>query len=494
MAIEEQPHQAREQQMPSLSSKKAFTFVFLLLVCNAFPQIHIGANTFHFMGNQQFESFPILHSVGERYWFPQAAFRHLQSYFDVEKSTLHIAGWYYRHEDSRMERLMHIIVRPGQDVSAITAAESGDINYPILLSSYGKEGVRIIWRDSDRFNQYIWRDNQTISRNSFPPLSLISDLEMVQDAQDQIHVMNLNERPLNETRNLLTLFHSSENSTKWIEEEFSLIPIRVQSWFRFNGASILPNGTIMAIVGISEFNEIAESRTDRLLLIKLFEGNLTAHSYFMSDEPIFHVQFIPYSNNSVMMLGATWQGLRRIKLENSSSSFESLNPAADTLAASPFRWKLDSNNRLIIAYIRADEYSEVGILSILQQTETEDWIRYDVDSDHGIIRDYEGEDEAHFAMEMLNDSPILVYVSSPTNDELDALNVAQEDICSLYIAQKKDNALFTDFKPARIDLSSEEDSLLEMVDIWLLIPAIALLAIVAIAIGVFLRKLKHQKR
>ncbi|MFW9914035.1 MAG: hypothetical protein ACFFGZ_00365, partial [Candidatus Thorarchaeota archaeon] len=326
--------------MLSLNSKRAFMFVFLLLVCNCFSQTHLRASTAHFMENQHFESSSILHCAGERYWYPQAAFRHLQSYYDVEKSTLHIAGWYYRYDSSRPQRLMHIIVRPGQDVSAITAAESGDINYPLFLSSYGKDGVRIIWRDSERFNQYIWRYNQTISHNSFPEFSHSSSVRMLQDAQNQLHIMSLKGKALNETTNLLTLLLSSQNSTKWIEEEFSLIPIRAQSWFRLNGASILPNGTIMAIVGISEADEIAKSQMERLLVIKLFKGNLTARSYFMSEEPFFNIEIIPYSNNSIMMLGATWQGLLKIKIENSSANFESLLVGITII---PFRWKLDSN-------------------------------------------------------------------------------------------------------------------------------------------------------
>ncbi|MFW9917431.1 MAG: hypothetical protein ACFFGZ_17630, partial [Candidatus Thorarchaeota archaeon] len=176
---------------------------------------------------------------------------------------------------------------------------------------------------------------------------------------------------------------------------------------------------------------------------------------------------------------------------NSSANFESLLVGITII---PFRWKLDSNDRLQIAFVSPTVDSDLGILSIYQQMHTGNWIRNDIDTDHLIMRYYEGEGEAHFTMEMLDDSPVLVYASSPTKDELDKINVAQEDVCSLYIAQDKNNTLFTDFKPARIDLSSEEESLLEIIDIWLLIPAIGLLAIVAIALGVFLRKAMQQKR
>ncbi|MFX0115940.1 MAG: hypothetical protein ACFFB3_15420 [Candidatus Hodarchaeota archaeon] len=493
--------------MQNLNSKKTLTFALILfLIVNCISQSQTKAITSDFPADPNFESIPVLHSDGRSLGYPQMAIKSVESFFDNETRTLHIAGWHYLDVDyPGVRQLLHLVVQPDQKVSVITVAKTGDPEYPISLSPYDEGAIRLVWltryqqgaTSQFRFNQYIWYNNGSTSLSSLPPLLAESPVISL-DNMNRIHIASLSQSFSNDTHNLLQLRLAYENQTKWIEENIPLIPITLDTYFYLYNALFLPNQTLAILARLDSFNKTADRWEERILLLKIFEKNLVAQTYSFaegSQEWLSYVELAVSPNESIILLVSTQEGLRKGIFRNGDLIIEALTSSADLRYVERFTWTRTPNGILLVAYATpVERWSDEGIISLLQQGTNGTWTHSFIDSDHKLRGIYAWHNSVPFDIISINDAPFLIFASVPTKSEQKDLNLSQDDICSLYLAFKSDNSLFGNVKPGMLDLDNQKESILSINNDWFLFTLVFVsLAILGICV-VLLRKLRRQKK
>ncbi|MFW9915656.1 MAG: hypothetical protein ACFFGZ_08585 [Candidatus Thorarchaeota archaeon] len=465
----------------------------------------------------QFSSQALFYGDANSINYPESTLRYIRVLLDDRTNTLHVVGWYFRElEGTGTKKLLHFVLRPDKKPSMITVSETGEPTPPLHLFLYPRGGIRIIWSVATRsfetalsrtLYEYIWREDETVSFNSLPafPFGLTTST-ILQDASGGLCIVSFETTPIDEANSFFNVRYLSEISTEWIEKRFPATMVSSLFKFAIYDAIISQNGTISVLLHCGDV--IGAIWVDYLLFVQFSNESLTILKQDAPTDVLIHnVRMLLFPDNSIALVANMNNLLYGGKFDVAGLSFEPFDLPDSSSYVSEFKCAIDPNNHTVIAFVaHSEKYEEPGILSILQEIGDNEWQRYPIDKLHRVFSIWETregwmdawsgrEGYSNFALDASAAVPILALASIPSSEELNALEVKQKRVCSLYVAQDASHSLSYEFMPLMKDLDRTSGGTPLKIADWaiLFLGCLAIIGVGSILILIRRRSMDMQK-